>query len=94
MDVLVCLACLFGDIVLGFFTINASGVIPMEEDGNKFVLEQISFHLKEAMRLSRQLDLSRLGALEEKEWNERMKVCKDAIEFTKNSVGKLALLLV
>jgi hypothetical protein len=57
------------------------------------VLEQISFHLDEAMRLCSQLDLSGLSPLEQSEWDTRMKICKDAIEFTKGSAQRLRKLL-
>lgn len=60
---------------------------------NRTVLEQISFHLDEAMRLCSQLDFSNLGSLEQKEWIERIKLCKDALEFTKGSAQRLNKLL-
>jgi len=65
----------------------------MDKERNKMVLEQISFHLDEAMRLCSQLDLSALNPLDQTEWNTRMKICKDAIEFTKASTQKLSEIL-
>jgi hypothetical protein len=56
-------------------------------------LERIKFHLDEAMRFCNQLDLSGLGPLEQKEWDGRMKTCKDAIMFTRQSVEKLTQIL-
>jgi len=65
----------------------------IEKERNRIALERISFHLNEAMRFCNQLDLSGLGLLEQKEWNTRMKTCKDAIMFTKESVLKLIQIL-
>ncbi len=61
----------------------------IDKERNRIALERISFHLNEAMRFCSRLDLSGLGPLEQTEWNDRMKVCKNAIEFTKESVEKL-----
>jgi hypothetical protein len=60
---------------------------------NRVVMEQIFFHLLETLRLCSQLDLSNLNSLEKREWNDRIKLCKNALEFTKNSVEKLSELL-
>ena len=65
----------------------------IEKERNRIALERISFHLVEAMRFCQQLDLSGLGPLEQREWDERMKVCKNALEFTKESVQKLNVIL-
>ena len=65
----------------------------IERERNRIALERISFHLDEAMRFCKQVDLSGLGALEQKEWDSRMKTCKDAITFTKESVLKLVQIL-
>jgi hypothetical protein len=65
----------------------------IDKERNKTISEQISFHLDEAMRLCSQLDLSGLSSLDQTEWNNRMKICKDAIEFTKESVQKLRKIL-
>ena len=54
----------------------------VEKERNRIALERILFHLNEAMRFCTQLDLSGLGPLEQREWDSRMKNCKDAIEFT------------
>jgi hypothetical protein len=56
-------------------------------------LERIKFHLNEAMRFCNQLDLSGLGPLEQREWDTRMKNCKDAIKFTKGSLEELTKIL-
>jgi hypothetical protein len=45
------------------------------------------------MRFCNQLDLSGLSPPEQSEWNNRMKICKDAIEFTKEAVQKLSKIL-
>ncbi len=65
----------------------------IEKERNRMALERITFHLDEAMRFCNQLDLSGLGPFEQKEWDERMKMCKDAIAFTKASVQKLTQIL-
>jgi hypothetical protein len=65
----------------------------MDKETNRIVLEQISFHLLEAMRLCNQLNLSELGSLKQKEWNDRINLCKNALEFTKDSAEKLSKLL-
>ena len=65
----------------------------IDKERNRIALERISFHLDEAMRFCNQLDLSGLGALEQKEWNNRMKTCKDAIMFTKEALQKLSKIL-
>ena len=65
----------------------------IDKERNRIVLERISFHLDEAMRFCNQLDLSELGPLEQSEWDNRMKICKDAIKFTRESVQKLTQIL-
>jgi hypothetical protein len=61
----------------------------VDKERNRIALERISFHLDEAMRFCKQLDLSGLGPLEQTEWDSRMKTCKNAIEFTKESLKQL-----
>ena len=61
----------------------------VDKERNRIALERISFHLDEAMRFCIQLDLSGIGPLEQTEWDSRMKTCKNAIEFTKESLNKL-----
>ena len=65
----------------------------IDKERNRIALERISFHLDEAMRFCNQLDLSGLGPLEQREWDKRMKTCKNAIEFSKESVQKLSKIL-
>jgi hypothetical protein len=65
----------------------------IDKERNRIALERISFHLDEAMRFCNQVDLSGLGALEQRGWDSRMKTCKNAIEFTKESVQKLIQIL-
>jgi hypothetical protein len=64
-----------------------------KKEGNKVVLERLSFHLDEAMRFCNQLDLSALGPTEKSEWDSKIKICKDAIGFTRESVQKLSKIL-
>ena len=63
---------------------------PNERKRNGMALERIKFHLNEAMRFCNQLDLSGLGPLEQREWDTRMKDCKDAIAFCRESIKKLS----
>jgi hypothetical protein len=65
----------------------------IDKERNRIALERVSFHLNEAMRFCNQLDLSGLGPLEQTEWDSRMKTCKNAIEFTKESLNKLNKIL-
>ena len=66
----------------------------IDKERNRIALERISFHLDEAKRFRNQLDLSGLGPLEQSEWDNRVKICKNAIEFTtKESVQKLSKIL-
>jgi hypothetical protein len=65
----------------------------LDEERNRIPLERIGFHLDEAMRFCSHLDLSRLGPLEQREWDTRMKNWKDAIESTKESLKKLNQIL-
>ncbi len=65
----------------------------IDKERNRIALERISFHLDEATRFCKQLDLSGLGPLEQSEWDNRMKTCKNAIEFTKESVQNLSRIL-
>jgi len=65
----------------------------IDKERNRNSLERITFHLDQAMRFCNQLDLSGLGPPEQSEWDNRMKICKNAIEFTKESVQKLSKIL-
>jgi hypothetical protein len=65
----------------------------IDKERNRIALERISFHLDEAMRFCDKLDLSGLGQIEQREWDNRMKTCKDAIKFTRESVQKLSQIL-
>jgi hypothetical protein len=65
----------------------------IDKERNRNSLERITFHLDQAMRFCNQLDLSGLGTVEQAEWDNRMKICKNAIEFTLVSVQKLSKIL-
>jgi hypothetical protein len=65
----------------------------IEKERNRIALERILFHLDEAMRFCYQLDLSGLDPLEQTEWDSRMKTCRDAIMFGRQSVEKLTEIL-
>ncbi len=60
-----------------------------DKERNRIALEQIVSHLNEAMRFCNELDLSGLGSLEYREWENRMKTCKNAIEFIMSSIQNL-----
>lgn len=64
-----------------------------DKEKNRLVMEQIFFHLLETLRLCTELDLSGIGPLEQREWTEKIKLCKNALEFTKDSVEKLSKFL-
>jgi hypothetical protein len=65
----------------------------IDKERNRIALERISFHLDEAMRFCNQLDLSGLIRLEQREWDNRVKICKNAIEFVKESIQNLSKIL-
>ena len=65
----------------------------IDKERNRMTLERISFHLDEAMKFCNLLDLSHLSAFEQTEWNTKMRICKDAIEFTKRSFQELKKIL-
>ena len=65
----------------------------IEKERNRRTLERITFHLDQAMRFCNQLDLPGLGPVQQSEWDNRMEICKHAIEFTKESVQKLSKIL-
>ena len=65
----------------------------IEKERNRSALERIIFHLDQAMRFCNQLDLSGLSPVEQGEWDNRMKTCKNAIEFTLVSVQRLSKIL-
>ena len=67
--------------------------VEINKETNRITLDRISFHLDEAMRFCKQLDLSGVGPLQKTEWDDRMKVCRNAIEFIKESVQKLIKIL-
>jgi hypothetical protein len=64
-----------------------------DKERNRIALERICFHLDEAMWFCNQLDLSGLGPLEQREWDDRMKTCRNALEFSKDSLRKLSEIL-
>lgn len=64
-----------------------------DKEGNKMVLEHVTFHLIEAMRFFSQLDPSKFGGLGQKERDEKIRMCKNALEFTKDLVENLSTLL-
>ena len=65
----------------------------IDKERNKIVLEQIFFHLEAAMRLCNKLDLSALSSIDQGIWDTTMKICKDALHFTKESTQRLSKIL-
>ena len=65
----------------------------IEKERNRNSLQRITFHLDQAARFCNQLDLSGLGPSEQSQWNDKMKICKDAINFTKESIQQLSKIL-
>ncbi len=65
----------------------------IDKERNRTAFERISFHLDEAMKFCNVLDLSRLSASDQTKWEIKMKICKDAIKSTKQSVHKLRIIL-
>jgi hypothetical protein len=65
----------------------------IDKEKNRIVLEGISFHLVRALRACSQLDLSGLSSLQQTGWNDRIKILKNALEFTIASVERLSKLL-
>ena len=65
----------------------------VDKERNRIALEQISYHLDEAMRFCSQLDLSGLNPIEQMGWDNRMKICKDTITFTRLFIEKLSQIL-
>ncbi len=65
----------------------------IDKERNSIALERISFHIEEAVQFCKQLDISRLGLLEQREWDIRMNTCKNALQFTKDSHQKLSKIL-
>jgi hypothetical protein len=65
----------------------------IEKERNRNLLDRIIFHLDQAMEFCNQQDLSGLGPSEQSQWNDKMKICKDAINFTKESIQQLSKIL-
>ena len=57
------------------------------------MLEEILSHLHEAMRLCENLDFSEIPSIERSEWQKRMKICKNAIDYIRGSVQRLRKIL-
>ena len=62
----------------------------IDKERNRNSLERITLHLDQAMRFCNQLDLSGLGPPEQSKWDNGVKICKNAIKFTKESAHKLS----
>ncbi len=62
----------------------------IDREKNKLILEQVIYCLLDAVRLYSQLDPSGLSSSQQREW----KWCKNALEFTKDSIEKLQTVFV
>ncbi len=62
----------------------------MDKQKNQIVLDAICLHLLEGLRLCGHLDVSGLDSEEQRRCRDRITICKNALEFTKNSVEKLS----
>jgi hypothetical protein len=56
---------------------------------NAEVLQKIIFHLSEAYKLFNDLKDRRVSAVEPREWQNTIKLCKDAIEFINGKVDSM-----
>jgi len=65
----------------------------IDKQDQNTILVGILSHLDEAMRLCENLDFSAIPALERTEWQKRIKICKDAIQYIKGSVQRLQKIL-
>jgi hypothetical protein len=65
----------------------------IERERLRITSERILFHLDEAARFCNRLDLSGLGTLERNEWEGKIKHCKDAMAFTKDTPQKFKEIL-
>jgi len=54
--------------------------------GNAEILEKIIFHLSQIFKLFDDLKYARVTELEQREWENGIKLCKDAIEFINGKV--------
>ena len=57
--------------------------------GNAEVLEKIIFRLSQVCKLFDDLKYARVTALEQREWENGIKLCKDAIEFINGKVDAI-----
>jgi hypothetical protein len=77
-------------------TINLTTVriaMKYDEIDNKIAFERILFHLDEAMKFCKHINLSGLSTFDQKEWKSRINLCKNAMKFTKDAVTRLNELL-
>jgi hypothetical protein len=65
----------------------------IDKQDQNTILEEILSHLDESMRLCKNLDFSEIPGIDQSEWENRMKVCKDAIGYIKGSVQRLQKIL-
>jgi hypothetical protein len=72
-----------------------NGMQAMEDNckKNAEILENIIFHLSEACKLFNDLKDRRVSAVEQHEWKNAIKLCRDAIEFINGKVGSMGKIL-
>ncbi len=56
---------------------------------NAEILEKIIFHLSEACKLFNDLKSRKVSGVEKREWENAIKLCKDAIEFINGKVDNM-----
>ena len=64
------------------------------EKKNAENLEKIIFHLTEACKLFNDLKDRRVSAFEQREWENAIKLCKDAIEFIYGKVDSMGKIVI
>ena len=65
------------------------GVENNRKKNNAEILKKIVFHLNEACELFDDLKDRRISTFEQREWENTIKLCKDAIEFINGKVDSM-----
>ena len=60
---------------------------------NAEILEEIIFHLSEAYGFFNDLKDRRVSAVEQREWEDAIRLCKNAIEFINGKVDSMGKML-
>lgn len=65
------------------------GIEDSRKKKNAEILEKIIFHLSEACKLFKGLKDRKVSAVEQREWENAIKLCEDAIEFINGKVDSM-----